>query len=268
MPCHAPPRPHLDSSSAASILGIESPCWRSSTARTRIRLFHVSHHRCTLSHFSRDGRNAYPLGGHQAYLTYREMAESASATATTGKSTAAAASASDQPGRPYYENLRTTLRDAIRKKELIDAELAVIEDRIFREESSYLEDTAGAGNIVRGFDNWVKGVVVGARGDDRKARSTANRVRDEDRIFSRSSITWLKVSRVQDGLRVMLMHSRAKRTPRRLRSQRAHLEPVRRRLRSSRDLNRPRSKIERSHSPYSRKTMTRMQLRNLPSGLR
>lgn len=195
------------------------------------------------------------------------MAQSASA--TTGKSTtAAAASASDQPGRPYYENLRTTLRDAIRKKELIDAELAVIEDRIFREESSYLEDTAGAGNIVRGFDNWVKSVVVGARGDDRKARSTANRVRDEDRIFSRSSITWLKVSRVQDGLRVMLMHSRAKRTPRRLRSRRAHLAPVHRRLRSSRDPNRRRSRIERSHWPCSKKKRTTMQLQNLLSGPR
>jgi len=100
--------------------------------------------------------------------------------------------ATDQPGRPYYESLRTTLRGTITKKRQIDEQLAALEENIFKLETNYLEDTNGAGNIVRGFDNWVKGVVVGndRRGDDRKARA---RVRDEDRIFSSSSISWIRV---------------------------------------------------------------------------
>lgn len=98
----------------------------------------------------------------------------------------------DQPGRPYYEQLRTNLRGSLTKKRQIDEQLANLEEQIYKLETSYLEDTSGAGNIIRGFDNWVKGVVIGndRRADDRKGRT---RVRDEDRIFSNSSITWLKV---------------------------------------------------------------------------
>lgn len=58
-------------------------------------------------------------------------------------------------------------------------------------ESAYLEETAASGNIVRGFDGWVKGVSVGAgRGEPvRKGR-----VRDEERVFSRGSVSWMRVS--------------------------------------------------------------------------
>lgn len=103
------------------------------------------------------------------------------------------AAATDQPGRPYYESLRTTLRGTITKKRQIDEQLTALEEHIYKLETNYLEDTNGAGNIVRGFDNWVKGVVVGneRRADDRKARA---RVRDEDRIFSNSSMSWIRVS--------------------------------------------------------------------------
>ncbi|KAF2157278.1 NuA4-domain-containing protein [Myriangium duriaei CBS 260.36] len=99
--------------------------------------------------------------------------------------------ATDQPGRPYYESLRTTLRGTLTKKRQIDEQLATLEEQIYKLETNYLEDTTGAGNIVRGFDNWVKGVVIGndRRGDDRKGRT---RVRDDDRIFSNSSMTWIK----------------------------------------------------------------------------
>ncbi|PSK60135.1 chromatin modification-related protein EAF6 [Elsinoe australis] len=99
--------------------------------------------------------------------------------------------ATDQPGRPYYESLRTTLRGTLAKKRALDEQLAALEENIYKLETNYLEDTSGAGNIVRGFDNWVKGVVVGndRRGDDRKTRA---RVREEDRIFSNSSMTWIR----------------------------------------------------------------------------
>jgi hypothetical protein len=105
----------------------------------------------------------------------------------------AGVSNTDQPGRPYYESLRTTLKSTLVKKRQLDEQLQAIEDNIYKMESSYLEETNGAGNIVRGFDGWVKGVVVGGDKksvDDRKARV---RVRDEDRIFSRSSMSWIRV---------------------------------------------------------------------------
>ncbi|THX17492.1 NuA4-domain-containing protein [Aureobasidium pullulans] len=104
----------------------------------------------------------------------------------------ASATATDQPGRPYYESLRNTLKSTLAKKRQLDEQLQALEDNIYKMESGYLEETNGAGNIVRGFDGWVKGVVVGGDKksvDDRKARV---RVRDEDRIFSRSSMSWIR----------------------------------------------------------------------------
>lgn len=128
------------------------------------------------------------------------MAENQPPSAAGGNNTNA--NATDQPGRPYYESLRTTLRGTLAKKCALDEQLATLEEHIYKLESNYLEDTSGAGNIVRGFDNWVKGVVIGndgggggssssRRGDDRKGRTL--RVRDEDRIFSNSSMTWIRV---------------------------------------------------------------------------
>lgn len=108
-----------------------------------------------------------------------------------------ATSAADQPGRPYYEQLRTTLRGTLDKKRKLDEQLAALEDQIFKLEGAYLEETSNSGNIVRGFDGWVKGVSVGGRaGDDRRR----GRVRDEDRVFSHSSVGWMKVSIPEDPL--------------------------------------------------------------------
>ena len=97
----------------------------------------------------------------------------------------------DQPGRPYYESLRAQLRQTLEKKRKLDEQMAAVEEQIFKAEGSYLEETANSGNIVRGFDGWVKGVQVGGRGgiDDRRR----GRARDEDRVFSRSSVSWMKV---------------------------------------------------------------------------
>lgn len=104
----------------------------------------------------------------------------------------ASATAADQPGRPYYESLRTNLRSTLEKKRKLDEQLLALEEQIHKTESAYLEETSGSGNIVRGFDGWVKGVAVGGRGADDRRRG---RVRDEDRVFSRSSVGWMRVSR-------------------------------------------------------------------------
>ncbi len=95
-----------------------------------------------------------------------------------------------QPGRPYYESLRATLRSTIAAKRKLDDQIATLEDQLYKAETAYLEETANSGNIVRGFDAWVKGVQLGTgRAEDRRGR----RVREDERIFSRSSVGWMKV---------------------------------------------------------------------------
>lgn len=148
-------------------------------------------------------------------------------------STAAAAATADQPGRPYYENLRATLRQTIEKKRKIDDRLAAIEDQIFKAESAYLEETSNSGNIVRGFDGWVKGVQVGGGrgGADERRRG---RVRDDERVFSRSSVSWMRVTRYRKENAVLVAadfddRRRMVRTPTRRPTHRHRLDLARRR---------------------------------------
>lgn len=58
--------------------------------------------------------------------------------------------------------------------------LEAIERVIYKYEADYLTASA-AGNVVRGYANWSG-----------TAEPTANVIRDEDRIFSRSSVTGAK----------------------------------------------------------------------------
>ncbi|KAJ5220006.1 hypothetical protein N7468_009210 [Penicillium chermesinum] len=134
------------------------------------------------------------------------MAETASATvpATSAQPAAATAGAPNAPadqnatnrGLPYYEKLRRELRDTLAKKRMMDRSMAQLEDQIFRFEQSYLEETT-AGNIIKGFDNYIKGSAntstLGASGlgigggARRKAQVT-----DADRVFSRSSASYMQ----------------------------------------------------------------------------
>ncbi|KAL8243743.1 hypothetical protein R6Q59_010001 [Mikania micrantha] len=111
---------------------------------------------------------------------------------SAGKSTAAA----DRPGLPYYEKLRRDLRDTIQKKRVLDRNM------IYRQETAYLEETSIAGNIVKGFDNYIKasavtqstsaagGTISGsAAGGGLGARRKAA-VNDTDRVFSKSSVSF------------------------------------------------------------------------------
>lgn len=103
-------------------------------------------------------------------------------------------------GLPYYEKLRRDLRDTINEKRILDRNMAAIETEIFRQETSYLEDTSSAGNIVKGFDNYIKaaatttassltsGTISGsAAGGGRRGRGV---VHDADRVFSKSSVSY------------------------------------------------------------------------------
>ncbi|KAF1942571.1 NuA4-domain-containing protein [Clathrospora elynae] len=95
-------------------------------------------------------------------------------------------------GLPYYERLRRDLRESLNKKRLIDNNLLQLEDNILRVETQYLEETS-AGNIIKGFDNYIKGAATTTT---TSGAGTATRrkapISDIDRIFSRSSTSFLR----------------------------------------------------------------------------
>ncbi|EYE99226.1 chromatin modification-related protein EAF6/MEAF6 [Aspergillus ruber CBS 135680] len=127
-------------------------------------------------------------------------------TQTQTSQNAATASSTDQSrGLPYYEKLRRDLRDTLQKKRLMDKSMAQLEDQIYRFEQSYLEETT-AGNIIKGFDNYIKGSSTGSTlttgiglsgagmgtaggGARRKAQVT-----EADRVFSKSSAGFMRES--------------------------------------------------------------------------
>lgn len=116
-------------------------------------------------------------------------------------------------GIPYYEKLKRDLRETLQKKRLLDKNMATLEDQIYRSEAAYLEETSAAGNIIKGFDNYVKGsALLGsgagaagggagggggggiAGGGGGGGTSTRRKgVSDGDRVFSRSSCSYMRV---------------------------------------------------------------------------
>ncbi|PYI01015.1 NuA4-domain-containing protein [Aspergillus sclerotiicarbonarius CBS 121057] len=124
-----------------------------------------------------------------------------------GPDSSTSASSTTNRGLPYYEKLRRELRDTLQKKRLMDKSMAQLEDQIYRFEQSYLEETT-AGNIIKGFDNYIKGSSsgagiggsgialsggVGGGGGGGAARRKAT-VTDADRVFSRSSAGFMRDS--------------------------------------------------------------------------
>ncbi|KAL8944167.1 MAG: hypothetical protein Q9216_000591 [Gyalolechia sp. 2 TL-2023] len=109
-------------------------------------------------------------------------------------------------GIPYYEKLKRDLRETLQKKRALDKNMAALEDQIYRFEASYLEETSSAGNIIKGFDNYIKGSALlgsgstgggggagGGGGGGGGGTSTRRKgVTEQDRVFSRSSCSFMR----------------------------------------------------------------------------
>ncbi|KAJ5917824.1 hypothetical protein N7454_010199 [Penicillium verhagenii] len=116
--------------------------------------------------------------------------------ATAGASNAPGDQNAANRGLPYYEKLRRELRDTLARKRAMDRSMGQLEDQIYRFEQSYLEETT-AGNIIKGFDNYIKGSAnassLGASGLSLGSNVGGRRkaqVTDSDRVFSRSSASY------------------------------------------------------------------------------
>lgn len=73
---------------------------------------------------------------------------------------------------------------------------AGIESAIAQFESNYLEETSAAGNIIRGFDNYIKASSTATTSTNTGGGTATRRkggISDADRIFSRSSVSWNNV---------------------------------------------------------------------------
>ncbi|KAI4227854.1 MAG: hypothetical protein L6R36_002077 [Xanthoria steineri] len=115
-------------------------------------------------------------------------------------------------GIPYYEKLKRDLRETLQKKRALDKNMATLEDQIYRIEAAYLDETASAGNIIKGFDNYIKGSALsgsvsaggaaggggggaggGGGGGGGGGTSTRRKgVTEQDRVFSRSSCSFMR----------------------------------------------------------------------------
>ncbi|KAI0383803.1 NuA4-domain-containing protein [Hypomontagnella monticulosa] len=96
--------------------------------------------------------------------------------------TGAAANGDRQAALAEYNKQRQNLRDLLAKRKQNERQLAQIEQTIVDLEAKYLNNTR-SGNIVKGFDNYIKGTSSAA---SRKQ----GELKEEDYIWSRSSISY------------------------------------------------------------------------------
>jgi len=88
-------------------------------------------------------------------------------------------------GMPYHDKVTQDLKAMLQKKRMLERTIAQLEDNIYKKETEYLEETP-YGNILTGFDNYIKGSSNAAPGGGRRRAG----ISETDRVFSRSSIRY------------------------------------------------------------------------------
>ncbi len=137
--------------------------------------------------------------GANANANTAAAASSSSSSATVGAAREVASLAPPQSleeANARYSVLKNSVRSGLARKRQIDRALIDLESRIYTFEGSYLANTAASGgNIVKGFDTYLKShqpanasLAAIARGSG--GAGTGAEVNPEDRIFSNSSSTF------------------------------------------------------------------------------
>ncbi|KAK9463655.1 histone acetyltransferase subunit NuA4-domain-containing protein [Lipomyces oligophaga] len=96
----------------------------------------------------------------------------------------------DKADMAAYEKLKKELRDMMNKKRILEKNLGILEEQLYKYEGAYLEDTPN-GNIIKGFDNYLKASSSSSQSSSLKRRATYTEL---DRLFSSSSVSYAKVS--------------------------------------------------------------------------
>ncbi|MCJ1326697.1 hypothetical protein MMC10_003362 [Thelotrema lepadinum] len=114
-----------------------------------------------------------------------------------------AANETSKPGVAYSESLKRTLRDLIKQKNALNKQMEDNESAIFASETSYLESTSPAGNIIRGYENYAKAAATTTNPSTSTGANTSNSTSsrrrptfsEADRYFSRSSVSFTLANR-------------------------------------------------------------------------
>lgn len=96
---------------------------------------------------------------------------------------AQAAAGNGAPTMQMYKEEQQKLRAMLERRTQLARKLAALETEIEQKEATYLESTPH-GNIISGFDNYIKGTSGG--GAARRKQGTT----EHNRVFSRSSISY------------------------------------------------------------------------------
>ncbi|OBT73575.1 hypothetical protein VF21_07647 [Pseudogymnoascus sp. 05NY08] len=103
------------------------------------------------------------------------------AVGTEKAQTAIATDADPTRGMPYHDKLTGELKQAIMKRRVLERNIMALDETIYKKEGEYLEDTPH-GNVLTGFDNYIKSITSNAVGRRKQG------VSENDRVFSRSSV--------------------------------------------------------------------------------
>ncbi|KAI0482834.1 histone acetyltransferase subunit NuA4-domain-containing protein [Xylariaceae sp. FL0804] len=89
----------------------------------------------------------------------------------------------DQAGVAHYDKQRQYLRELLHNRKALEKQLQLQEQNILQKETEYLESTP-YGNIITGFDGYIKGSSSAAAQRKRTGQL------DQNRVFSRSSLSY------------------------------------------------------------------------------